>query len=361
MNARLLSLLLLAFTAAATPAGEAPPGDSKLALIATIPSPAPAWRIGAAYTQLLGLKTRFTNLGKFQNPRQAQPATGGVNHDYDNGFVHRDSSGNVDSQTWNWAYQNSSQYQPSGSGSMDFSLTNSLATGKAEENGGAHPGVELYACHDMGKIGIAALKDRKASWGFRGGIHYSHVNVADNNLVATDLTTTTDRFELGGTIPPSAPYMGSLEGPGPLLGDQPTRSIAVGGGGVVSGSRELDVDLMIANMGSYLEVPVTRDFAVTLEAGISLGIGSGSYEFHSSTTVPGLGSEHSSGDESRTCFLPGVYLGIGGTYELTKTWAIQCSGRYAYMKSFEVAANGSNASLSFDSAFVVSLGCIHKF
>lgn len=361
MNARLLSLLLPALTATSTPAGEAPPSDSKLAQVATIPSPSSPWRVGAGYTQLLGLKTRFTGLGTFHSPYQAQPPAGGVNYDYDNGFVHVDSSGNLGAQTWNWAYQNSSQYHPAGSGAMDFSLTNSLANGNAEENGGANPGVELFARYDMGEIGIAALKDRKASWGFRCGIHYSHVNVANKDLVATDLATTTDRFELGGTSPPSAPYMGSFDGPGPLLGDQPTRSTVIGGSGMVSGSRELDVHLMIANIGTYLEVPVAREFAVTLEAGISLGIGTGSYDFHSTTTVSGLGSEQSSGDESRACFLPGVYLGLVGTYELTKNWAIQCSGRYAYMDSFDVGANGSKASLSFDSAFVVSLGCIYTF
>lgn len=360
MNARLLALPLITFIPVTAKAGDTQPGDSKLAAVVTYPAASSPWRLGAGYAQLLGLKTRFTGLGRFNSPFAAQPLGGGVNYDYDNGFVHVDSSGNAGGQTWNWGYQNSSQYHPADSGTMDFSITNSNANGNSDEHGGADPGIELFAYYDMGPIGFSPLKERKATWGFRGGFHYSHVNVDNSDLVATDLTTTNDTFGLNGTIPPLAPYAGSFGGPGPLLGDHPVRTIG-SGSGLVSGSRELDVHLTIANFGTFLEVPVTQEIDVLIEAGVSLAVGSGSYDYYSTTSVTGLGSQQSSGSETRTSLLPGVYLGVSGTYELTKEWSIQCASRYQFMDSYDLEANGSKAALSFGSAFVVSVGCIYSY
>ena len=360
MHTHLLALPLIVFTAASATAGDVPQGDSKPSDIVTYPAASSPWRVGAGYAQLLGLKTSFSGLGKFNSPFAAQPPGGGVNYDYDNGFVHVDSSGNAGSQTWNWGYQNSSQYQPTGSGTMIFSITNSNANGSVDERGGAEPGIELFAYYDMGAIGFSPLKERKATWGFRGGIHYSHIGVENGGLLATNLTTTTDSFDLNGVTPPLAPYSGSFGGPGPLLGDHPLRGIS-GGSGSVTGNRELDVHLTIANFGTYLEVPVTNEFDMMIEAGVSLAVASGSYDYSSTTSVSGLGSQQSSGSDSRTGLLPGVYVGISGTYEITKQWSIQGAGRYQYMNSYDLDANGSRASLSFGSAFVVSVGCIYSF
>ena len=51
---------------------------------------------------------------------------------------------------------------------------------------------------------------------------------------------------------------------------------------------------------------------------------------------------------------------IGGC-QINDDWAIQASGRYQYMDSYDVNANGSAASLSFDSVFVLSLGALYSF
>lgn len=360
MNSRLLTLLFLSVATSAR-AGDPPPSDSKLADIVTAPSTPSRWRIGAGYAQLLGLKTEFTGLGNFRSAATAQPLGSGIDRDYDDGFVHLDSSGNLGGETWNWSYANATQYNSSGAGSMDFSITNSLSNGHAEEDGGAKPGAEVFAYYDMGGAGFSVVKDRQASWGFRAGLQYSRIDVSNNDILSTGLTKTTDTFDLNGTIPPLSPYTGSFGGPGPLLGDSPSRSTGVGGTGLVKGSRELDVHLALTNLGSYLEVPITEKFDVLLEAGVSFGVASGSYKFNSDTTASGLGSQQSSGRESRTRFLPGLYLGLGATYQINKDWAILGSGRYQNMESLDLGANGTEASLSFDSAFVVSLGVLYSF
>jgi len=337
------------------------PADAKSAPQITAPETASRWRIGAGYAPVLGLEAKFEGLGRFRSPFSPQPLGGGTDYDYDDGFVHVDSSGNLGGLTWNWGYQHDSQYNPSGNGSIAMSITNSLATGSTDERGAAENGWEVFGYYDMGRLAFAPFKAAPAGWGFCGGLQYARVNLGNGDSLATALVTTTDHFGLGGQVPPSAPYEGSYFGPGVLLDDAPTRTTTIGGQGLVVGSRELDADLFITRFGGYLQAPVTGKFSLMAEAGVNLGIASGSYEFHSATTVAGLGTQQSHGSDSTTSLLPGVYAGLSGLYRLDDHWSVQGGARYQYLKPLELGANGSDATLSFDQAFVLSLNVVYSF
>ncbi len=326
-------------------------------------TPAPVesrWRFGIGYARMLGIKADFSGLGTFGNSFQPQPLGGGRDYNYDDGFVRVDSSGNRSNETWNWSYENAAQYDSSGSGSLDFSITGSNATASDQErdSGG---GLEISGYYDMGAVEWVPLKARGAAWGFRGGVQHTRIDIASDDWLLTSMTRTIDRFELNGIIPPAAPYVGSFSGPGPLLGDNPSRSVIAGGNGSVSGQRELDVHLAIANFGSYLSIPVTPKWNFITEAGVNLGIGSGTYEFNSTTTVTGLGAQESSGKESKTRLMTGIYAGIAATYEIDEQWMLQCSGRYQYLDNLDFETDGSTAELSFDSAFVLTIGAVYSF
>jgi hypothetical protein len=146
-----------------------------------------------------------------------------------------------------------------------------------------------------------------------------------------------------------------------LLSDVPTRSSVVSNSGLVSGHRELDVDLTVLSFGSYLAAPVTPKVDCLLEAGVSVGLADGSYHFTSETTIAGAGTRTSGGKTSDTDLLPGIYLGLGGTYQVSDRFALIASGRYQYMSDFELETNQSKASLSFSSAFTVSIGAVFSF
>lgn len=359
MTARLslAPLSILCATAATVLAGQ-PAGSSAKA---TTPDASPSrMRFGAAYAPLLGLKTEFSGLGVSSSPFASPPLGGGRNYDYDDGFVHVDSSGNLGDQSWNWSYENAGQYDSAGTGAIDMSITSSSANAGASEDDQAESGAEFFAYLEMGGVGIPMLRERGATWGFRGGVHYAHVDVGDASTLTSDTVTLTDRFDLGGNIPPLASFTGSFGGPGPLIGDSPERSYE-SGQALVAGSRELDVHLTTLNFGSYLEMPLTRKFNVTLEGGLSAAIASGSYDYQSSTSITGLGTTESSGGDSELSLLPGIYLGMSGIYQLNESWAIQAAGRYQYLDGFDLESNGSSASLSFDSAFVLSLGALYSF
>ena len=355
MNARLSLLTLSVMSAAAFPACAGEPPAAPISL-ESAPS---RWRFGAGYAPLIGLKTEFTGLGKFNSNFKKKPLGGERDYKYDDGFVKLDSSGNLGDKTWNWSYDSDTQ---ANGGSIDFSITNSISNGRAEEDASANAGVELYTYYDMGAVGIPGLKQHGATWGFRGGLHYAHIGVDSNDSIRSDLTTLTDSFALEGVTLPTTPNQGSFYGPGPLINDAPSRTITTGGQALVAGSRHLDVHLTTFNFGSYLEVPVAPKFDLMFEAGVSAAVAAGSYDFESSTTASGpLGTQMSSGSASDTSVLAGFYLGIGGTYQLSDKWSLQAAGRYQCMEDFDLGANGSNASLSFDSAFVLSVGALYSF
>lgn len=343
---------------AGTPANE----PSKGALVTPDPSPS-HWRLGVGYAPMVGLKTEFRGLGNFSPSFPTQPLGGGVDYNYDDGFVRVDSSDNFGGETWNWGYENASQVDPSGLGSVDYTLTRGMADGTANEDGGGEMGVEVFGHLDMGAASIIpTLEKRGSTWGFRAGFNYNHVDVDDQSTISSSTITQTDRFSLNGTVAPPAPYRGgSFDGPGPLIGDSPSRSFAPGGSALISGSRELDVHLNVFSLGSYLELPVLSNFSLMFESGLSAGIASGSYDFQSRTSVSGLGSRTSSGSDSQTSVLPGFYLGIEAIYQLNKNWGVQAGGRYQFMDEFELESNGSSAALSFDSAFILSIGTVYSF
>jgi len=354
MNPRtsLLSVLLLVACHSPTWAGDA---------VITAPADPSRWKLGMGYAPVFGLEAGFGGLGRFNSPFTPQPVGGGTDYDYDDGFVHIDSSGNLGGTTWNWGYQNDSQYNPANGGSVRYGITNSLANGYAEERDNAEVGVELFACYDMGGVNFAGLENRGARWGLRGGFHYARVGIANHDSVLTGLGTTNDVFPLGGVIPPLAPYSGSFGGPGPLIGDSPVRSVTNAGTAPVTGFRELDAHLSTVEFGAYLDLPVHPMVHMRLEAGLSAMVASGKYNFTSTTTVAGLGTGNSSGRDSRTEMLAGIYLGIGAHIPIDESWSLLISGRYQMRDDFELGSNGTNASLSFDSAFQLSTAIVYSF
>jgi hypothetical protein len=93
------------------------------------------------------------------------PARGGVDHFYDDGYVRVDATGNAGGQTWFWGYDTASQVQG------DTIIFRSVSEGD------------------------------------------------------TGTTTIIDIYQLGGIIPPPAPYHGTFDGPGSAISDLPSRMV----------------------------------------------------------------------------------------------------------------------------------------
>src|SRR5476651_2185607 len=68
----------------------------------------------------INLKAEFNNNTPVLNNVNPGPASGGANHTYNDGYVLVDNSGDAGGLTTYWGYQNASQYNAAGSGSMQF-------------------------------------------------------------------------------------------------------------------------------------------------------------------------------------------------------------------------------------------------
>jgi len=338
-------------------AGELP--SAKPAVI-DVPAAESRWRAGFSFAPLLNARAGFTNLGAFASPFSPQPVGGGQEYEYEDGYVRVDASGNAGGVTTNWGYSDASQYDPSGTGSIAFNLTRSLGNGSARETEDVSPGFEIFGYYEMG--GIAPIGGRVLTWGLRTGIHYANLSADGRGMISSDVERLTDRFNLGGVIPPSAGYAGTFGGPGALISDVPTRSTAViVDGALVSGELDLNLDMVTLSAGPYIEIPLRENVSLFAEAGLSLSVARGEYDFGSVTSISGLGSQISRGNNTRTMLLPGFFTGLSATWQLTDRFSLQGSARYQYIDRFDVDAAGSSASFSFDGAAIISLGGVWSF
>ncbi len=326
------------------------------------------WTLRAGYAPIVGMRTEFSGFGNFQNPFPVPAPAGATDYFYTDGFVRVDGSLGFFGDTTFWAYDNASQYDPAafgGNGAINYHTLDGSLSGAgevAESNVAAAAGFEMQAYLDLGSVSFlpTMAAGRSATWGLRTGLQYARVNNTNNASLAGSVGTITDSFNLNGVIPPAAPYPGVPAGPGPLLGDTPTRTTGTAVASI-SGYRQLDVQLFVSTYGSYLALPVTKELDVMLEGGAVLAVASGSYKYESTVTVPGVGTQVSGGQKSSTKLLPGVFTSVGLAWHLTDQFSVQGAVRYQFMRQYSLITNGSNANLSFDSALVLSLSATYKF
>jgi hypothetical protein len=197
------------------------------------------------------------------------------------------------------------------------------------------------------------------------------VDVANTDSLSASLVSITDSFALpvgGLAVLPAAPFAGSFLGPtNPNINDgsnfnpgTATRTLGVSTA-TISGTRDHEVQMFIARIGSYIDIPITEKLDLMVEGGFLVGVASGSYDWQTTVNVPGVGTQTTSGHSSHNRILPGFYAGLGLTYNITPKFGIMTSARYQYMRQFDLIANGSDASLNFESAFVLSLAAVWKF
>ncbi|OYW75120.1 MAG: hypothetical protein B7Z37_14990 [Verrucomicrobia bacterium 12-59-8] len=338
------------------------------ALFTTAAAAQSQWRIGAGYAPMIGLKTEFSGFGNFQNPFPVPAPAGHTDYRYLNGSVLVDASGNFGDVTSYWAYNNASQIDLAafgGAGAVNFdTLADSMTqAGKVDDSSVAAAGsFELFGYREFGAVSIPAAAGRRSAWGLRIGFQHTRVDQTNGDSLGASMTTITDSFNLDHVIPPAAPFTGAFLGGfgDPLLGDTPTRKLGTTTA-TITGSRRLEVQLNITQIGSYIEIPVAKYLDLMLEGGFLVGVASGTYDFTTTVTVPGAGSQTSSGHTTRNRLLPGLYTGLGLTCNITPSFGLQASARYQFMRQFDLTANGSKASLNFDSAFVLGFSAIWRF
>lgn len=282
----------------------------------------------------LNIKAKFSNLGGV--PAQPlPPAAGGVDHNYSDGFVRVDSSGDRGGVTWNWGYQNASQV--SGNDTLAMHTT---STAGADLNAKDDPrlGFQINYARDLAHFG-------SSRWGFKLSVGYTDLKIRDTQPLLGAVTLTTDTFALGGITPPQAPYSGSFSGPGPVIGDSPTRTVStLPAAAVISGSRQLDIWLYDARFGPYLELPLIKKLSFQIGAGIAAGLIDSMFSFSDATTTSS-GTAQAAGTGQKSEVLAGFYGEAGLAYQFVPQASIFAGGQFEYLGQFNQNVSGREAQL----------------
>jgi hypothetical protein len=269
----------------------------------------------------------------------------GGGHTYSDGYVHTDSSGDAGGQTWNWGYQNSSQV--SGDSIAFHGVIDSAAPAVHGATEDPQMGFELTYGRDLGKW-------KRVTWGVEGAFAFTDIHIKDTRTLQSSVSEVTDTYSLGGITPPSAPYAGNSQGPGPLLGDTPSRSTSVENS-VTTGSRTLDGNLFGFRLGPYINVPICSRFDVQLGGGLALGIADTTFSFDETTSSDG-GVIHEHASTSGTDGLIGGYVSGRFSFAITHRFSVFAGAQWESLGDSTRQVDGRSARLDLSSSVFLNLG-----
>jgi hypothetical protein len=315
------------------------------------------WSLGPRFG--MNFKADFHNnaAGNPGNPGvNPGPPTGGVDHNYNDGYVRVDSSGHADGLTWNWDYQNGSQVVGD---TMQFHAIQSSSPSVPANNnvtGDPQYGLELTYQRVLGHLPFVS----SGRWGLEAGFGYTDLDLRDNRS-ATGLTTvTTDTFPLNGVLPPSAGYNGTFWGPGALLGDTPTRTIASDITTLTS-HQKLSGQLYTIRLGPFAEWNFTPKLSLAASVGLTLAPASINYDFSETTMSVGGGTSVASGHSSQTELLYGPYVSGVLRYDFTERWGVYVGAQFQSLNDLEQSIGARTARLDQGATVYGVMGASWRF
>jgi hypothetical protein len=300
------------------------------------------------------IKARFSNLGGYTSGASPGPASGGgLDRTYDDGFVRVDGSGNRGGQTWNWGYQSAAQIPGNDTVVMHATAAPANLTSSAQSD--PPWGGELVYKRRLAQQSWGA-------WGVEAAVGNGDLNIRDSQALTGNAAVTTDSYPLGGLIPPQAPYAGSLAGPGILIGDSPTRTVAtLAAGQAVSGWRALEGSLYNFRLGPYLTWPIGDRLSLQLGAGLGVGVVSGEFSFAETLAASGTVLATRTGSSDRTDTLWGGYAGAQFACRLGKHVEAFVGAQFQHLQDFKIRAGAREAELGLGETVFLTAGAQIRF
>jgi hypothetical protein len=313
----------------------------------------PKNELSVGYFMTWNTSVRFKNSGGGLFP-------GPVAGQYDDGFVRDSSRGNIDGYTWNWGYENASQYD-----APNDRLIMSQSSVVPGSTFGTSHGTDKSDMHDGIQFGYHRLlwdrPDQGARLGLEFSFAYASMDLGDRRSQSADVRLDRNAYTLGGIHPPGAPYSGSFSGPGPLILDNPVALPAqmVANGAMISSRRTLDLDMYNLRLGPKLSVDITSRLFGTASAGLALMMVDG--EFRYRDTVQGGVNLEVSGHEKKFSVLPGGYVGAGLGFRLSESWAATYQVHFQYNEPYEQRMNGRSVKWNMQPSIFQTFGLSYSF
>ena len=298
------------------------------------------------------IKADFRTTGAFNLSGADIGPTGqsGQNHNYDDGYVRRDDSGNAQGYTTYWGYDNASQYD-----AASHTLTMHHASSYTVESRANREADAPQIGFDMAYGGVIRRWQRvRLGWEFGFGL--LPISITDDSPMGATIDQTTHSFVVPtGVIPPTAPYHGGSSGVGqPSIFDVATLVNNASTNGVVTGSRTLDVTLYAFRLGPTFFWDAHRSFGLTLGAGPAVGLVSGTYRFNETAVTGGSAKNKGSFDSSDILF--GGYVNAMVTYHAVKNGDLYLGAQYMPLGTTTFSKGGRSAKLDLSGAVYLSAG-----
>lgn len=295
----------------------------------------------------LNYQADFQNSATYFNPVSPGTAIAGVNHQYDDGYVRVDASGNFGGLTSYWGYQNAGQVVGTG---MEFHALGVPAPSSVTEN--PQHGLELIYQRILGTL----PGGNSGCWGLEFGFGYTEIDLY--NPGSGTASVLTDTYPLGGVQPPLPGYQGTSTGPGALLGGTPVRTV---GAGTVGGYQELTGRMYGFRVGPYGEWDLAPNFGIIASAGFTLAPTRVDYNFAETITLANGSSYSSSGSGTQKDNLYGPYASLMIRLESEGRWGIYVGAQVQSLNSLEQTVGTRTATLDPGATISLSAGFSRRF
>jgi hypothetical protein len=275
----------------------------------------------------------------------AAPSTGSAtDRKYNDGFVNVDSSHNAGGLTWNWGYQNASQVSGN---TLQMHATAGASSASGSTTDDPNLGFEVSFVRDLGH-------ETWGRWGFKAAFGYTEMNLSDSGPLSGSAQLITDTYQLHGVKPPIAPYNGSFNGPGPVIGSSPTRSI-VAGDATITGSRSINATLYDIRLGPAVALDIVKNLSIQLGGGLALGVVDSTFAYNETTMT--AAAIVSSDSTHGTGFQAGAYAEAGLAYHVCKAASLYGGAQFQYLGDYNQSVGGRSAQLDLSQ----SVFCVFGF
>lgn len=304
-------------------------------------------RFNLSYRAAFNISASFSGVGGY-----APPGNGAAGV-YNDGFVGVDSTQNVGGYTTYWGYDHASQISGN-----DVLMHRSVSSpvGTSDQDGGVQHGVELTYDQPLGG-------GKHWRWGLEGAVNWTAIGITDSRPLSGNVVTTTDAYSLNGSIPPVAPYTGTVQGPGTLLQATPDSHTVDTqlNAAQITGTRKIDANLVGFRLGPYLELPVSRYFALELGGGLSFGLISSDFSYNESVAISGLPTQTHAGSSHEIGGLVGGYARMQADVRLTRNLSLTGGFEFNDLGTFDQTAGSETAHLNLSHALYMTGGLSFRF
>jgi hypothetical protein len=270
-------------------------------------------------------------------------------HEFDDGYIRVDGTGNALERTSYWGAQNPSQSDGS---TLTFhhadSFQSATSVNKTSDDA-PYIGFELA-------YGGTIRRWNHSRLGWEFGFGFLPIDIKNKTTLSGTLTVTPWSTGDTGITLPNLPYDGSPSGIGATIPGDPTAGAPVTAPGTLSGTRSLDLTLYSFRLGPTYYWHFAPKWGLSASAGPALGIVNGDYVFNEIGTQVGGVTTQVSGKFSNSDFIFGGYVNALVLFRLEDKGDLFAGVQFMSLTTSQFSRGGRSATLDPTAGFYFTTG-----